>query len=85
MSPAFEAFLAKIYVDADARNRFLNDPHTEAHRAGLTPAECAAAADIDRVGLAMAGASFEAKRRAHKRPQSWFERLAYFFGGRNRS
>ena len=39
MSAKLEAFLAKIYVDADARNRFLADPRTEAINAGLNPDE----------------------------------------------
>jgi hypothetical protein len=62
MSPAFETFLAKIYVDADARRRFLADPRGEAVRAGLTPEECDALERIDREGLELAGMSFERKR-----------------------
>ena len=38
-SKLFEAFLAKIYVDAKARTRFLSDPLGEAQRAGLSPEE----------------------------------------------
>jgi hypothetical protein len=31
-----EAFLARIYVDAQAREKFLSDPMAEALRAGLS-------------------------------------------------
>ena len=61
-SPAFEAFLAKIYVDADARARFVANPCEEARKAGLSEEECESLAAIDREGLQMAAASFERKR-----------------------
>lgn len=61
--PAFEAFLAKIYVDEAARAAFLADPQAEARRAGLTEAECEALASIDREGLEMAAVSLVKKRR----------------------
>ena len=35
-TPGLEKFLAKIYVDAEARARFLAAPHEESVRAGLT-------------------------------------------------
>ncbi len=60
-SPAFEAFLARIYVDADFRARFLADPRGESARAGLSPGDSAALDRIDRVGLAMAARSFARK------------------------
>jgi hypothetical protein len=63
MSPAFEAFLAKIFVDEAARNRFLQNPSGEAQNAGLGPEECAALCAIDRDGLELACSSFERKRR----------------------
>ena len=63
MSPAFEAFLARLYVDADARAAFLADPRAAAR--GLAPDEVAALQRIDRVGLELAAASF-AHKRAHK-------------------
>lgn len=62
MSPGFEAFLARIYVDAEARRRFLADPHGEAVRAGLTRDEAAGLATIDRAGLELAARSFARKR-----------------------
>jgi hypothetical protein len=64
MSARFEAFLARIYVDADARSHFLADPRRVATDAGLTPAEIEAAEAIDRLGLQMAAKSFGRKRQA---------------------
>ena len=60
--PNMEKFLARLYVDADARARFLNAPREEAAKAGLNPAQCDALVAIDRVGLEMAAHSFERKR-----------------------
>ena len=60
--PAFEAFLARIYTDAEARARFLADPAGEARRAGLSDEESAALASVDRAGLALAAESFARKR-----------------------
>jgi hypothetical protein len=62
-SPKVEAFLARIYVKTRDRQAFLADPVGEARRAGLTPAEAAALAAVDREGLALAAKSFGAKRR----------------------
>jgi hypothetical protein len=64
MTPAFEAFLARLYTEPAARKRFLIDPGSEAARAGLSNAEIAALEKIDRVGLELAAASL-----AHKRSQ----------------
>jgi hypothetical protein len=64
MSAAFEALLARIYVEAEARARFLADPRGEAARAGLDVAEQEALAAIDRVGLRLAAHSFARKRSA---------------------
>ena len=61
-SPEFERFLARIYVDAEARARFLAAPREEAARAGLTAEQCEALASIDRVGLELAARSFARKR-----------------------
>jgi hypothetical protein len=68
-SPAMERFLAKIYVDAAARARFLADPRAEAARAGMTEEQCRALESIDRVGLEMAARSF-ARKRAKTRESS---------------
>lgn len=59
----FEAFLARIYVDPNARAEFLFDPIGKARRAGLSEDECDALQRIDRVGLELASRSFEKKRR----------------------
>jgi len=64
---AFEAFLARLYVDAAARTRFLANPGRETERAGLTPAECRALEAIDRVGLELAAASYDGKRARRQR------------------
>jgi hypothetical protein len=61
-TPTLERFLAKIYVDAEARARFLAAPYDEAVRAGLTEEQCRALEKIDRVGLEMAARSFGRKR-----------------------
>ena len=59
---AYEAFLARLYVDAEARARFERDPEGEGRRAGLGADECRALADIDRLGLELAAASYAWKR-----------------------
>ena len=63
MSIAFEAFLARLYVDAEVRGRFLADPRGQATAAGLSAEEVEALVEIDRVGLALAAESFARKRR----------------------
>ena len=57
-----EAFLARIYVDAQARERFLINPTAEASRAGLSNEEIDALKQIDQVGLELFAASLERKR-----------------------
>lgn len=59
---ALEHFLATLYVDGDARERFLAAPGAEAARAGLSKEQCQALEKIDRVGLEMAARSFGHKR-----------------------
>ena len=85
MSAALEAFLAQIYVDDEARARFLADPRREASRAGLPEDTCAALAAIDRAGLELAAASFAHKRTtARARRPRWllrFRRLLPRLGG----
>lgn len=61
-----EAFLARIYVDAAARARFLAAPEEEARRAGLPPDVARRLAAIDRAGLELAAESFAAKRRRRR-------------------
>jgi hypothetical protein len=62
VSPAFEAFLARLYVDPATRAAFLADPRAAASH--LTPQELAALEKIDRVGLQLAADSFSHKRAA---------------------
>jgi len=65
-SPALERFLARIYVDAEARARFLANPRAEAERAGLNELERQALENIDRTGLTLAARSFAKKRKAKR-------------------
>lgn len=58
-----EAFLAKIYVDEDSRERFLVNPHGEAVKAGLNEREIEAVEKIDRAGLILTAQSLQKKRR----------------------
>ena len=63
MSPAFEAFVARLYVDDRLRRAFLADAAATARSAGLSPAEIRAVEAIDRTGLELAAGVFEHKRR----------------------
>lgn len=60
-----EVFLARIYVDQTAREKFLADPRGEALRAGLADDEIEDVVNIDRDGLELLAHSLEHKR-AHK-------------------
>ena len=62
MSAPLEAFLARIYVDAEARARFLADPRAEAVSSGLSPTDVDAVMNIDRLGLEMSAKSLQRKR-----------------------
>ena len=62
-SARLEAFLAKIYVDEDTRERFLADPRGEAAKAGLSEREIEAVENIDRAGLILTAQSLQKKRR----------------------
>jgi hypothetical protein len=66
-SHALEKFLARIYVDAEARARFLAAPYQVAAQAGLEEQQCRALEKIDRVGLEMAAPSFGRKRERKQR------------------
>lgn len=57
-----EAYLATLYVDRAARERWLADPDGEGRRAGLDEAARVAMRAIDRPGLELAAASFAHKR-----------------------
>jgi hypothetical protein len=65
-----EAFLAKIYVDEDGRQRFLADPRGEAAKAGLSEREIEALEKIDRAGLILTAQSLQKKRRRLFRKRS---------------
>ncbi len=67
--PQFEAFLARIYTDSDARAAFLHDRLSEARRFELSPAEIEALMTIDRLQLESAARSFESKRAGARRLQ----------------
>ena len=62
----FEAFLATIYVDEDARAKFLADPRGEASKAGLTPQQIEDVVKIDREGLEMFAASLKRKKQGSR-------------------
>ncbi len=65
--PAFEALLARIYVDDAFRARFLLDARGVAAEAGLSAEECEALEKIDREGLELAAASYARKRSGRER------------------
>ncbi|MGA7991357.1 MAG: hypothetical protein WCC53_08005 [Thermoanaerobaculia bacterium] len=75
MSPAFEAYLARIYTDEGERALFLADSRGRAAAAGLAPAEVDALAEIDRDGLALAAQSFARKRAQSHAPDGFAARL----------
>jgi hypothetical protein len=67
-----EDFLARIYVDQTAREKFLADPRGEATRAGLAAQEIDSVVNLDREGLELFAHSLEHKRahkHAHKKNQ----------------
>jgi phosphoribosylformylglycinamidine (FGAM) synthase PurS component len=62
----FETFLAKIYVDENARVQFLADPRGEAIKAGLTKQQVEDVVKIDRAGLEMFAASLKRKKQSRR-------------------
>lgn len=62
-----EAVMARLFVDAAARARFLADPDGEAARAGLDAEAREAVRRVDRPGLELAAISFARKRQARDR------------------
>jgi len=74
MSARLEVFLARLYVEAAAREAYRADPDRETTRAGLDAAERAALAAIDAADLDLAAQGFAAKR-SHKRRHRWLERV----------
>ena len=61
-----ETFLACIYVDRDARAKFLADPRGEATKAGLTAQQVEDVIKIDRDGLELLADSLERKKHGRK-------------------
>jgi hypothetical protein len=70
-STQFEAFLARLYVDADARRSLKANPRAESKKAGLSDEQCTALENLDWIGLEMAARSFAKKRQSKRRP-SWY-------------
>ena len=64
-SPEFEAFLARLYTDPEARARFLNNRIAEAQAAHLTREQIASLEKLDAEALEAAAHSF-ARKRQHK-------------------
>ncbi|MCY7387264.1 MAG: hypothetical protein LH481_04250 [Burkholderiales bacterium] len=82
-SVSLEAYLARLYTDATARQNFLADPAGEAQRAGLSDADASALQTIDEAGLRMAATSFANKRAQHRRPrQSLYDALTGWWANR---
>lgn len=65
-SPQLEAFLVRLYTDAQLREQFLIAPRAVASAANLTPDEVDAMCQIDRIGLQLASASIASKRSAYR-------------------
>lgn len=64
--PRFETFLARIYVDRQARAKFLADPRGEAIKAGLTSQQIDDVVKLDREGLELFASSLERKKQGHR-------------------
>lgn len=78
-SPQFEAFLARLYTDAQLREAFLHDSHASASKANLSTSEVEALCNIDRAGLQMAAHSFAKKRESYGGDRrSWWTLLLSF-------
>ena len=79
-TPAFEHFLARLYVEADVRRRFLADARGTAVAAGLDAEDVEALVRIDRTGLELAARSYAHKReRSVRRDGGWLARLSGWF------
>ena len=74
MSASLEAYLARLYLDADARRAFAANPRGAAARAGLDAIDVAALEQVDHLGLELTARSLDAKRLAHPR-RRWLRRL----------
>lgn len=83
MSASLEAYLARLYLDRDARSAFLADPHGAAREAGLNEVEAAALGRVDRVGLELTARSLAAKQMQRTVRRSWLGRLVARLRGRS--
>ena len=61
-SKDLELFLTELYLDANTRVAFLENPRREAQKKGLSEVDCSTLEKIDRVGLELAAESFKRKR-----------------------
>jgi hypothetical protein len=73
VSASLEAYLARLYLDADARRAFVADPRGAARIAGLDDNDVTALERIDRTGLELAARSLQAKREGRRR-RGWLAR-----------
>ena len=81
MQADVEAFLARLLVDPDLRERFLADPAPVAMVQGLSEEEGRALAAMNADDLRNAARSF-AHKRARAPRAAWLGRAAAFFGWR---
>jgi len=82
-SSAIEGYLARLYADKTARDKFLADPEGEARHAGLNDADTLATQAINGVGLHMARTRYAYKREQHCRPRrKHVDALITWFGKR---
>jgi hypothetical protein len=70
MSEELESFLARLYVDASLRERFLGSPRAVGEQEGLSAWEVRALERIDREGLRLAARSLELKQARRRLPSS---------------
>jgi hypothetical protein len=78
-SPRLEEFLARLHSVEAALEAFLRAPAETAGTAGLDNTEVSALVGADHVGLAMAAASFRAKRERRKHRHPVLRRLSRQF------
>jgi len=73
-----EAFLARLYTDKNALNRFLDDQALELAHSALSEDEKVLLANVDRAGLVLAFNSFYKKRTQHqqkRQKRSFWKRI----------
>ena len=75
MSASLEAYLARLYLDRDARAAFVADLRGAARQAGLNETEAATLERVDRVRLELTARSLAAKRTQRTVRRSWLGRF----------